>query len=227
MTTATLDDVVVSIPLDREDANQFVAAVKTVVQGCSKSKGDIAHSPFTGTVCITPIEGGIRFEATDSYKAVVVVWTDPRIRASIGEHPVVVSADDLLSVVPAAKELRVPAGTPSAVSVLHLTLTTGRFAGIGTRTLVGDTGKLRSCSHTDIEFPNILSFFTADAPADEGRSVLYSADRLAAVSKMVATIGKDATVKVLPGDGPMKPTRFVSHVPGLSCEAVLMPMRGE
>lgn len=225
MTTATLDDVVVSIPLDREDANQFVAAVKTVVQGCSKSKGDIAHSPFKGTVRITPIDGGIRFEATDSYKAVVVVWTDPRIRASSGGS-VVVSADDLLSVVPAAKELRVPAGTPSAVSVLHLTLTTGRFAGVGTRTLVGDTGKQRSCSHTDIDFPNILSFFTADAPADEGRSVLYSADRLAAVSKMVATLGKDAKVKVLPGDGPSKPTRFISHVPGLSCEAVLMPMRG-
>lgn len=225
MTTATLDDVVVSIPLDREDANQFVAAVKTVVQGCSKSKGDIAHSPFKGAVRITPIEGGIRFEATDSYKAVFVVWTDPRIRASSGGS-VVVSTDDLLSVVPAAKELRVPAGTSSAVSVLYLTLTTGRFAGVGTRTLVGDTGKQRSCSHTDIDFPNILSFFTADAPADEGRSVLYSADRLAAVSKMVATLGKDATVKVLPGDGPMKPTRFISHVPGLSCEAVLMPMRG-
>jgi len=226
MTTATLDDVVVSIPLDREDANQFIAAVKTVVQGCSKSKGDIAHSPFKGTVRITPIDGGIRFEATDSYKAVFVVWTDPRIRASSGRS-IVVSADDLSSTLPTAKELRLPAGSNLNTPVLHLSLTTGRFAGIGTRTLAGDTGKQRSCSHTDIDFPNILSFFTADAPTDEGRSVRYSADRLAAVSKMVATLGKDATVKVLPGDGPMKPTRFVSHVPGLSCEAVLMPMRGE
>lgn len=226
MTTTTLDDVVVSIPLDREDAGQFIAAVKTVVQGCSKLKGDIAHSPFKGTVRITPIDGGIRFEATDSYKAVVVVWTDPRVRDN-GGRSIVVSADDLSSTLPAAKELRLPAGSNLNTPVLHLTLTSGRFAGLGTGTLVGDTGKQRSCVHTDVDFPNILSFFSSDAPVDEGRSVLYSADRLAAVTKMVATIGNDATVKVLPGDGPVKPTRFVSHVLGLSCEAVLMPMRGE
>jgi len=226
MTTATLDDVVVSIPLDREDASQFVAAVKTVVQGCSKSKGDITHSPFKGAVRITPIDGGIRFEATDSYKAVFVVWTDPRIQASSGGS-IVVSADDLLSTLPTLKELRLPAGSNLNTPVLHLTVASGRFAGLGTRTLAGDTGKQRSCSHTAVDFPNILSFFTPGSPVDEGRSVLYSADRLAAVAKMVATVGKDAKVKVLPGDGPMKPTRFVSHVPGLSCEAVLMPMRGE